>query len=299
MRTVLFLLVLLTAQTFLTTAQNFAPVGAKWHYTEQSVYNDDVSYSFISSVKDTVFEGKQCRKLYNEGHICAWHPDFVYDSNDSVFYWHPDREEFCLLYDFGAQPGDTWEVHHLGFNDSTVIRVDSIDMEIIDNEPLKVLYTTNLNQQLGNPWSFKGKFIERVGAENYLFPILNTCDPPAYLDGLRCYRDSVISVHQEPYECDEIISSISENHQESYEMKVYPNPAKEYLIVRYDVAHLGENVTFELLDVTGRPVLSQTLQDGRDEVVLDLRGMKPGSYAYRVVHLGRLHYSGKVVVSDR
>jgi hypothetical protein len=79
---------------------------------------------------------------------------------------------------------------------------------------------------------------------------------------------------------------------------VQPVPAREYIIVKYDVSHLGEGAVFELLDVSSKPMLSHTLQNSMDETVIDLRGIKAGNYAYRVIHSGKMHYSGKVVVAD-
>ncbi|MBP9151345.1 MAG: hypothetical protein KBF73_03600 [Flavobacteriales bacterium] len=79
---------------------------------------------------------------------------------------------------------------------------------------------------------------------------------------------------------------------------VQPVPAREYIIVKYDVSHLGEGAVFELLDVSSKPMLSHTLQNSMDETVIDLRGIKAGNYAYRVIHGGNMHYSGKVVVAD-
>jgi|GEM_PF-3282010 len=35
-----------------------------------------------------------------------------------------------------------------------------------------------------------------------------------------------------------------------------------------------------------------------DETVIDLRGIKAGNYAYRVIHGGKMHYSGKMIVAD-
>jgi len=79
---------------------------------------------------------------------------------------------------------------------------------------------------------------------------------------------------------------------------VQPVPAREYIIVKYDVSHLGEGAVFELLDVSSKPMLSHTLQNSMDETVIDLRGIKAGNYAYRVIHGGKMHYSGKVIVAD-
>ncbi len=81
-------------------------------------------------------------------------------------------------------------------------------------------------------------------------------------------------------------------------VSVQPVPAKEFIVVKYDVRHLGNNVVFELLEATGKPVLSRTLQNTLDQTVIDLRGIKAGNYAYRVMSNGKMHYSGKVVVAD-
>ena len=81
-------------------------------------------------------------------------------------------------------------------------------------------------------------------------------------------------------------------------VKVQPVPAREYVVVKYDVRHLGDGVVFELLEATGKPMLSRTLQNTLDETVIDLHGIKAGNYAYRVMSNSKMHYSGKIVVAD-
>jgi hypothetical protein len=275
-RTVSFFLLFGLAGTL--RAQNFAPVGAKWHYTEISLWGPEIDYTYFESLKDTVYAGEQCRKIGGEGNSCAWHSQFMFDRNDSVFFWHPQRQEFALLYNFGAQQGHSWTIHHItsGFGsgdpDSTILFVDSISSINVDNVPLKVLYTSILNSG-ENWWEFGGRIIERIGAE-HLFPVFGVCDPvPA---GLRCYNDSLISYHQGIYDCDEVISSVAE--VEVSDWFLYPNPTYDMVSVGQK-PHITVSTQFAVYDLHGREVIRCVKHsNAQTSFCIDLSNQKPGTY---------------------
>jgi hypothetical protein len=47
-------------------AQDFAPIGAEWYYTERHAFSGDITFLKISSIKDTIVNQKNCRILLNE-----------------------------------------------------------------------------------------------------------------------------------------------------------------------------------------------------------------------------------------
>ena len=206
---------------------------------------------------------------------CSWNAQFVYDSNDSVFFWHPDREEFCLLYNFGAQEGDSWTVYHIGDvggqPDSSVLYVDSVDTEIVSGNQLKVVYTTRLNS-VENWWGVGGKIIERVGGL-YLFPTIGVCDP---LPGeLRCYRDSVISVTQGVYNCDDVISSIWNDDQN--DLVIYPNPTQGITTIVSD-NFKAKDVMIRAYDEKGSFVFERKIDSLDGEIRLNMSNLDNGNY---------------------
>ena len=80
------------------------------------------------------------------------------------------------------------------------------------------------------------------------------------------------------------IDKISNN-----ELKIYPNPAKEFLVFELKDASLP--ATIELTDIQGEKVVSQLLPDTKQ---ISLRQLKSGMYFYTVNQSGR-KYTGKVV----
>ncbi len=134
-RVVIFLILFIP---FLCKGQTeFAPMGAEWHFS----YNIDTelpnqNYTNHKVVKDTVIEEQICRKiegtLYQKDSTIMLQPLFVYNRNDSVFFFNNFLNRFTLLYDFTVAPGDTLviPVPYLleGFPYDTVFRevIDSI-----------------------------------------------------------------------------------------------------------------------------------------------------------------------------
>lgn len=208
--------------------QPFAPVGAKWHYTETSMASNDIYYTWFESVKDTIVINQACRKIIGRSG-CAWNTDYLFDRNDSVFFFNSNTQQFELLYNFAADVGDSWTIHHPidwgGDNDSTTLTVDSTDNIVIDGVVLKVLYTKTVNGGHNNWWHFQGKHIQRIGAP-YLFPVFGGCDPMP--GSLRCYQDSEIFYKQTEYECDYVSSVIAATDNI---ISIYPNPVEDILSI--------------------------------------------------------------------
>lgn len=268
---ILFLIAFLTIEG--TRGQNFAPVGAKWHYTQNEFLGPGLGYFSFESVKDTLVQGQPCRKIAgNSG--CFWISEFMFDRNDSVFFYHPQREEFCLLYDFGATVGDMWTVYHYNL-DSTVVRVDSLGVSNVDGHNLRVIHTTALNQG-ENLWEFGGRMTERIGV---MFPVMGFCDPTP--GDLRCYEDSVISLQQGPYECEEIISSVDQISLN--DIRVYPNPFDTHL--NFDLPIIGQGVArYTISTIDGRILMQGELDAENENATLYLEHLSKGMYILNLLH---------------
>src|SRR5699024_7467564 len=128
---VLNVLIFLMIASFSATAQNWAPIGAKWHFTKHHNMSSEVSYTSIEVEKDTLVLGKKCSKLIGVFDECIWQSSIMYESNDSVYFYHSQNNDFSFLYDFGASPGDLWEINNItsffgaGLPDTTKVLVDS------------------------------------------------------------------------------------------------------------------------------------------------------------------------------
>lgn len=248
------------------TAQNFAPVGAKWHYTTGGFISPEIGFFSFESVLDTLIDGRECRRIAGSTG-CFEISEYVFDRNDSVFFYHPAREEFCLLYDFGASVGDIWTVYHV-FGDSSVVLVDSLGTLEVDGQTLRIVHTSPMHS--GEIY-FWGTFIERIGG---IFPVIGFCDPSP--DGLRCYEDTVISLHQGPYDCEEIISSTEA--VSNSDIRVYPNPFTDYLQINLPAT--VQSAGYVVSTVDGRAIMQGKL-DGSS---LNLAHLPQGVYVLNLTY---------------
>lgn len=214
---------------FIVYGQDFAPVGATWHYsyTETSPpFNQN--YILIESVKDTIILGKNAKKLnqtlyQTNNNSFFWGHEFIYSDSNKVYLYKYNK--FNLLYDFNAVQGDTIFViepllMNCGGNGDTLIPflIDSVKLVNINGFQKKVQHVTNL--EMG--WNFGEKFIESIGSNYFLFP--TDCVAPPNIDSLRCYNDSILNYHL-VNDCEEIITSIKENtnifHQYEFQNTIY------------------------------------------------------------------------------
>lgn len=195
--------ILFSISTF-SFSQTWIDSGAEWHY----LYNGfmDAGFYKVNYVGDTTIDGKICQKLeqskyrfstdqYNQWYylgVDTLNPEFTYLSGDTVFRYKNNR--FNILYNFGAQPGDTWD---LGIDTNqwlcsqSVIEVDSISSIVRNGITLRCLFVSPHENSSEYFW---GWINEKFGATwGYLFPMENNCDPYLAVEfdqiGFSCYKD--------------------------------------------------------------------------------------------------------------
>ncbi len=74
------------------------------------------------------------------------------------------------------------------------------------------------------------------------------------------------------------------------EIKVYPNPASEYVL--FDLSDVSESATVELYDIQGKKVLEQKLSDNKQ---ISVSNLSTGLYMYRLNDSGFIS-KGKILV---
>ncbi|PKP42761.1 MAG: hypothetical protein CVT95_12420 [Bacteroidetes bacterium HGW-Bacteroidetes-12] len=208
------LVFLLLAFSLVSIAQDFAPVGAKWHYTYQDFLSSQAGYVLVESLKDTLVLGKNAKKIEQTLYFPNTNPLFlginlIYSDSNRVYFYQYNK--FNLLYDYNANQGDTIfvkEPYYNGGNGDTLIPllVDSTKIETIGGVQKKVQYVTALEFS----WFFGEKFIEGLGSNNYLLPNNAAADPSP--GPFRCYEDSVFN-YQIVVDCKELVTGIKETQQ--------------------------------------------------------------------------------------
>ncbi|MCK9422691.1 MAG: T9SS type A sorting domain-containing protein [Bacteroidales bacterium] len=248
--------IILTVISIQTVAQEFAPIGAKWTY-DQGTFNPDLTtYQTIESISDTMINGIPCKKLMKISRLSGI-PDtsylYAYSVTDSVFFFAGN--DFHLLYDFSALPGDTITLgFYTTYNGSPLKMVIDSTGTININGQIKTLQYVSCGD--GIIIEFGGIVIDGIGNIHFMFPRLDLS-----LDGpLRCYEDTNTGLFINPYhynngwnfqDCDQIITGIDEPVTTS-NVVIYPNPATQFL----EITNLDRSTEYKFMDIQGRSVKS-------------------------------------------
>lgn len=282
-------------------AQNpdFAPVGAKWYYSELNFALKTIPH-IIESVGKEDYQGKWCSKLVSSSNDIVPNPAYVYTENDTVYYFSPISNQFEMLYNFRAEVGDSWVVEGLQSFDSEgnpvyadTIRVDSMSTLSINGQDLKVWHISNT---LWFDWG--GLIIEKVGNDKLFMPKIAWIQ--AYVWGLRCFESPDEEFHFVPYPCDTVFnfmgSSVTETNTQ-FKLHAFPNPASDHVFLMPDSDLEGGSGSITLFNQQGVQVSEQaiSLRDGQP-VRVSLKGLSPGMYAYRVITERGEGGGGKIIV---
>lgn len=319
----------LLAQTLLLSlfvlplsAQNteFAPIGARW-----VGYGADwqVSITEISTVVgDTLLAGHLCRVIQVDQHTLSYElsgettlyhhynerREYVYAQGNQVYYYRDGA--FYILYNFGAQVGDTWEIRPRIVYDENLstgtIRVDSIGTEIVDGVPLRYLW---INPTPESCYGFNGgstKILERVGTTvGTMFPDcgVNDCSmiDAYYGTGFSCYEDTIIFYKSpNPWatwqgdSCSYVTSIKSPINPQANRFECQYNASQQSLIL----SSLQQiEARFTLYDLQGRQVATQSIASYQSNYSLALPALPTGIYVYTFANKhGITEQKGKLVI---
>ncbi len=279
------------------TAQvtEFAPLGAKWYYNFQAFIPPPfgVRPFVVEVVSKEIYQGKSCSKLDggSGGSETVPEPLYIYEQQDSVFFYSELSSRFELLYDFGAQAGDSWVIGGLngGDVDSLAIHVDSTSQWLINGQTLKVLHISYPIV----PFEWGDRIVAGIENPFFLTPHYGLVEEKAI--GLRCYTDAENDFHFVWYPCDTILQTlqVSELDQKP-NISVSPNPVHEYIRIEMDAHAAG--AIFNLYHITGQRATSAPIIQGTND--LNNLNIKGGIYFWEVVsNAGRLA-SGKILKTE-
>src|SRR5690554_3723734 len=150
--------------SYLQAQNDFAPIGAKWHFSYTSSLGSEVGYSISESIKDTVIIDRPCQMIARtivkkpngiaNAPIDTVHlaPFFSYAVPDTVFYYNEFYEQFLPWYIFNVQEKDTItymvpDTQYLASHPDSLFRllVDSVTQHIINGVLLHQIHYTPLN----------------------------------------------------------------------------------------------------------------------------------------------------------
>ncbi len=300
MKNVLLLFFLSTLSC--TYAQYWATTGATWHFERIYYMPMTVETGFvkIESVGDTLIDGITCQKLLvQDPMFCHGRPEmeFTYYSNDTVYYYDTTYSNFHVLYDFGAEQGDSWETVVTMFgaeHDTITTTVDSTDIVAINGQNLKRLYVTySVDFSFQSDFQYSSVIIERIGDLQYMFNIMPgfyySCDE-SYSGGLRCYEDGILGSYETGIapSCEhEAYVGLDENNQS--QVNIFPNPSTDDIHI---TGVINNNLKVTLTNSEGRIVL---ISKGTD--VIDVSNLESGIYFLTIQAVDELTQR-KIMVSN-
>ena len=235
--------------------------GNEWYY---EILNDDgsITYQYLQHTNDTVINDKddvhvlvRINTLYDKGeHVVTTH-EYIYDEDNKVYWWNNELQTFTVLYDFGAEVGDTWEI--LVGTESLVMHVDAVEPYEYEGRTYKLLNVSDADGV------FTGIIVRGIGHLTSFFPERLMQDTKGYrVEGIRCFwQDGELVFKYGDRDCDEVYE---ENHVGLEEpsagdgFRVYPNPTDGVIIIATQPA----TTPWEPTEYRITNLLGQTLMTG-------------------------------------
>ncbi len=280
--------------TCLVYGQQFAPIGAVWHFDQTNVhppyYHDLWEFSVQ---KDTVIRGDTCHKVrafYRRLNLTSGDTikrvELYYLRSDSgkVDLYTQDMDSFMPYLNFNLGKGDTLTTvcddHQiLPFS----VRIDSISHTVINGHTLKVQHISRVG--FTNFCYLGDRIIERIGPLSYFFGFNGIADPGKG-GPLRCYEDPSFGLyrHNPNVDCD-FITSVNQTHRS--QTKLFPNPCAHSFSVQSSVAY--ERV--KIFNYLGKKVHEQAFANA-----IDVSHVLPGYY-YVELSAASTQIVGKLLIS--
>lgn len=219
-------------------------------------------------------------------------PDLVLRADADRLYVQASDQQFYTLYNFAAQPGDSWltpatEPNTVCATTMVRLRVDSVGTAVVGGASRRWLRLRVLSQTGQQPTTDRdlgGRVYEGIGPKmGYFMPQgIVSCGgtDPGYLEGLLCFRTAgqTAVYGGTSQQCSNIITATAEQRATQLNVEVYPNPSQGELHLRLP-ASAGAQPTVALHDATGRCLLRATLPASG---TLDVRQLPKGLYALSV-----------------
>jgi len=247
----------------------------RWEYTHDTIIQGHQS----QVIKTTKYRyGGPGTSIINYGNT------YTYTSNDSVFNFKDDK--FFLLYNFGAQIGDTWIVAiDTIFNacqDTAIVQVVDTGSIIINGLEYITITLETISESL---YALNGLCVEKFGIlpttyENSNFGFLpgyQYCQGGPIIDydllTFRCYEDSSFPTYNPTNKDCDTLTSTSELVIENF--RIYPNPSNSTLHID-SPNNIISNI--EILDLNCRIIDKQQYKDN-----VDISKLKNGIYFVKII----------------
>ena len=253
-----------------------APFGNEWYYEIQNE-NGSITYQYMYQAGDTIIQDEpthilvKINTLYDKDlHQDVTH-EYVYERDGKLYWWNKTLEEFTVLYDLGAQEGDSWVIK-VG-TETLTMRVDDVlytEYEGISYRVMRVSDPEGL---------FSGDIVCGIGHLTSFFPerLMDNGDG-VRVEGLRCYwvEDELVFKYGDE-DCDAIYEELhgieeggpstpSTGSGTAGTFTVYPNPTNGVLFVETRLIASLPDQTYRITNLVGQTVLSGNINAENQQI---------------------------------
>ena len=255
------------------------PPSSEWYYEIQNE-NGTITYQYLYQAGDTIVNDDpahilvKINTLYDKRvHEEVTH-EYVYERNGKLYWWNKTLEEFTVLYDLGAQEGDSWVIK-VG-TEILTMHVDAVDYIEYEGITYRVLHVSDPDNL------FSGDIVCSIGHLTSFFPerLMDNGDG-IRVDGLRCYwieDELVFKIGDE--DCDAIydeLHGIEDGPSTgSGTLTVYPNPTNGILFVQTVHAPSLPRQTYRITNLMGQTVFSGNITAETQQI--DVSNLPEGMY---------------------
>lgn len=266
----------------ISSAQTWAPIGAKWSYTLRFAFSGEVDTLVVRSTGDTIIQGKQCRILKKNITTCDERGiyEYMYSDSGKVFFFDNSRSKFQMLFNINAKIADTWiwKIKDFPSQDSVVVIVDSISTITINSIIYKKIFVEYVNVTL--PWSISGngRIIENMGDDYYLFPWVSGICDITFGGPLRCYQDSIMGHFETGVvsNCNYRTVGLNEKSKSEIVISIYPNPTRNTFSIILDETEPFNSKQVEITNLLGVRIFLGTFSTNKYSI--DLTNQPDGVY---------------------
>jgi hypothetical protein len=268
----------------------WCPPGATWVYSFGTW--GAITFNEYKYVKDTIYKGVTAKKIehnwvtfngptYPYNKVVSYLGDeFLYLSNDSLFYFDPITNEYVFYFNFNANISVSLDVKNPReecLSNSFFPNTDTLNILSIENDTISnlVFRVFKLNDIVQYKNYIIGDIYKNIGSSYSFLPRINpaNCISPSSAnsgEALVCYYDSMRGYLFQGtllLDCNDIWSGntyIKEQNGTDFHLNIYPNPSNGYLWV--DVDNNNE-YDYTIFDYSGKFIQNGKTQGGKINVL--------------------------------
>ncbi len=260
---------------------NVIAFPSEWYYEIENE-NGSITYQYMYQAGDTIVNDEQTHilvkinTLYDKGLGNEVTREYVYVRDGKVYWWNKTLEEFTVLYDFGAEEGDTW-VTKVG-TETLIMHVDAVETVEYEGKTYRMLRVSDADD------IFSGDIVCGIGHLTSFFPerLMNNRDG-IRVEGLRCYwiEDELVFKPGDE-DCDAVISELHGVEEDGPStgsgtaFTVYPNPANGVLFVETLRATSLPDQTYHITNLMGQTLLTGHITAENQQI--DVSSLPKGMY---------------------